>query len=111
MRRLVIFFASLASLAGCQYRDGLYCMKHPEDLGNCGRNDGGIDGVVGAHIGGTVNGLKGNGLVLQLNGSDDYPILGDGTGSAVSFQFLDVLSYGSTYAVTVTQQPANPLQT
>jgi hypothetical protein len=110
MRRLVIFFASLASLAGCQYRDGLYCMKHPEDLGNCGRNDGGIDGQVGAHIGGTVNGLKGNGLVLQDNGTDDYPIFG-GTGAAVMFQFPDVLPYGSSYAVTVTQQPANPSQT
>jgi hypothetical protein len=111
MRKLVIIFASLASLAGCQYRDGLYCMKHPSDLGNCGRNDGGPDGMVGAHIGGTVNGLKGNGLVLQNNGTDDYPIFGNGTGGAVSFQFPDVLPFGSTYAVTVTQQPANPLQT
>ncbi len=109
MKRWVIF-ASLVTIAGCQYRDGLYCMKHPEDLGNCGRNDGGIDGVMGAHIGGTVNGLKGAGLVLQDNRTDDYTIFGDGTGNPVTFTFPTVLPYGSPYMVTVSQQPANPLQ-
>ncbi|MDJ0712487.1 MAG: hypothetical protein QNJ14_19035 [Woeseiaceae bacterium] len=57
-------------------------------------------------IGGTVSGLSGSGLVLQLNGGQDLTISGDG-----SFTFADRLTSGSSYTVTVATQPSNPTQT
>src|SRR5579862_9066633 len=103
--------ASIVALAGCQKVDPDYCPLHPDDQRCHGIFDGGVDsGPIGAHIGGTVNGLKGAGLVLQDNGGDDYTIFGDGSGNPVMFTFPSVLPFGSAYAVTVSQQPANPLQ-
>jgi len=57
-------------------------------------------------IGGTVTGLKGQGLVLQNNGTDDLPITSDGT-----FQFPKVILEGTSYNVTVKTQPTSPSQT
>lgn len=57
-------------------------------------------------IGGTVTGLEGSGLVLQLNGGADLEIEADGT-----FVFPDPLLDGSNYRVTVLTQPADPEQT
>ncbi|MEP6512192.1 MAG: proprotein convertase P-domain-containing protein, partial [Dokdonella sp.] len=55
-------------------------------------------------IGGTVSGLLGSGLVLQLNGSTNLPISADGT---FTFgQFAD----GTAYVVTVSAQPSGPVQ-
>ncbi len=56
-------------------------------------------------IGGTVAGLEGAGLILQLNGGGDLPITANG-----SFVFTTPLDFGSTYAVTVAQQPGEPAQ-
>lgn len=56
-------------------------------------------------VGGTVAGLAGSGLVLQLNGGNDLAIGADG---AFSFPALDD---GSAYAVTVSEQPSGPAQT
>ena len=56
-------------------------------------------------VGGTVSGLAGSGLVLQLNGGDDLPIASDG-----SFTFATPLPSGSQYRVRVATQPANPTQ-
>lgn len=77
------------------------------------------DGVVGAAnvtnvvvtcattypVSGTVSGLAGTGLQLQLNGSNDIAI---GTNGA--FAFDTQIGSGSTYLVTVSSQPVNPPQ-
>jgi hypothetical protein len=54
---------------------------------------------------GTVSGLVGSGLVLQLNGANDIEVRQDGT-----FTFSASLPAQSPYAVTVAQQPTNPAQ-
>lgn len=57
-------------------------------------------------VGGTVSGLDGSGLVLQLNGTNDLPVSTNDT-----FAFATMLDYGASYAVTVATQPGNPNQT
>ena len=52
-------------------------------------------------VGGAVTGLSGTGLVLRNNGGDDLAITADGP-----FTFGTPLTSGSTYAVTVFQQPS-----
>jgi hypothetical protein len=56
-------------------------------------------------VGGSVSGLQGTGLVLQLNGDGDLPISGDG-----AFTFETPLASGSQYRVNVAAQPSNPTQ-
>jgi hypothetical protein len=56
-------------------------------------------------VGGSVSGLAGSGLVLQLNGGGDLPISGDG-----AFTFDTQLASGSQYRVNVVAQPSNPTQ-
>lgn len=53
-----------------------------------------------------VSGLEGTGLTLQLNGANDITITADGTRS-----FTATLTSGSTYAVTVGDQPLCKPQT
>lgn len=57
-------------------------------------------------VGGSVSGLEGRGLVLQLNGAEDLPIASDG-----SFTFPSALASGSEYEITVRTQPETPSQT
>lgn len=57
-------------------------------------------------VGATISGLSGTGLVLQLNGSNDMPIAGNG-----AFTFSPSLIDGAAYSVTVLAQPTAPLQT
>ena len=56
-------------------------------------------------IGGTVDGLEGSGLVLELNGDNDLDIDGNG-----SFTFDETLDSGERYEVTVEEQPEDPSQ-
>jgi large repetitive protein len=56
-------------------------------------------------VGGTVSGLAGSGLVVELNGGNDLPIAADG-----SFTFATPLTSGSQYRVRVATQPVNPAQ-
>jgi hypothetical protein len=56
-------------------------------------------------VGGSVSGLEGTGLVLQLNGDGDLPIDGNGV-----FTFETQLASGSQYRVNIAAQPANPTQ-
>ncbi len=56
-------------------------------------------------VGGTISGLSGSGLVLQLNGSDNLRVTGNG-----SFAFPSVAN-NSPYAVAVLTQPFSPSQT
>ena len=57
-------------------------------------------------VGGSVSGLAGSGLVLQLNGAGDLAIGADG-----AFTFANSLVGGSPFAVTVAAQPSAPIQT
>jgi hypothetical protein len=57
-------------------------------------------------IGGTVDGLLGDGLVLSLNGgAQTLPIDANG-----SFTFPDALPSGTNYVVTVATPPSDPIQ-
>ena len=56
-------------------------------------------------VGGTVSGLAGSGLTLELNGGNDLPITGDG-----SFTFATAIPSGTQYRVRVGAQPTNPTQ-
>lgn len=57
-------------------------------------------------VGGTVSGLAGSGLVLQLDGANDLAVTADG-----AFSFAADLASGSAYAVSVATQPISPRQT
>jgi Glycine rich protein len=58
------------------------------------------------HVGGTVTGLTGTGLVLNNNAGDPIPVSADG-----SFTFPTTLLSGQAYAVTVGSDPTLPWQT
>ena len=57
-------------------------------------------------VGGTISGLSGSGLTLQLNGGATQTLAANAGG----FSFQGVLS-GTAYAVTVGTQPSSPAQT
>jgi hypothetical protein len=57
-------------------------------------------------VGGTVVGLAGSGLELQLNGGATLAVI-----SAGAFAFPTTLSSGATYSVTVATQPSSLTQT
>lgn len=56
-------------------------------------------------IGGGTTGLLGSGLVLQINGSEELAVGGDGT-----FTFPTALAEGATYSVAVKTPPSVPKQ-
>lgn len=56
-------------------------------------------------VGGTVTGLEGSGLVLQLDGANDVPVRIDG-----EFSFDLPVPNAATYTVSVLTQPASPTQ-
>jgi len=57
------------------------------------------------NVGGNVSGLAGSGLVLQDNAGDDLRIAANG-----SFTFSNSLPSGTSYAVTIKNQPSSPAQ-
>jgi hypothetical protein len=60
----------------------------------------------GFTVSGTVAGLDGDGLVLQLNGANDLAVPNNGT-----FTFTAQLANAAAYSVTVLTQPSGPSQT
>ncbi|MEO1034925.1 MAG: hypothetical protein AAFX44_05105 [Pseudomonadota bacterium] len=56
-------------------------------------------------VGGTVSGLAGGGLELQMNGGQNLTVTASGT-----FTFPNSVAAGSSYSVTVSIQPSNPTQ-
>ena len=77
-------------------------------------------GTARYHVGGTVDGLKGTGLVLQATGSglglsasEDVTVLPSfpSAGSPVSFRFTTAVPAGTHYSVGVKTQPSSPKQT
>jgi hypothetical protein len=55
-------------------------------------------------VGGSVSGLAGGAVVLQLNGAGDLTVSADGR-----FKFPKALAKGGAYAVTVNTQPSSPV--
>jgi hypothetical protein len=60
----------------------------------------------GFTVSGTVAGLDGDGLVLQLNGANDLAVPNNGT-----FTFTAQLANAAAYSVTILTQPSGPSQT
>jgi len=58
-------------------------------------------------IGGTISGLSGTGLVLQVNGGDNLSV----SAGATTFTFAPAIASGDAYSVTVFSQPSSPAQT
>ena len=56
-------------------------------------------------VGGSVTGLSGNGLVIQLNGANDLAVSASGR-----FYFPKALTKGSAYSVTVKASPFSPVK-
>lgn len=52
-------------------------------------------------VGGRIDGLSNQGLVLQLDGGNDLPV----ASGATSFSFPNSISYGTEYKVTIKTQP------
>jgi len=83
-------------------------------LAACSNGRGSVDGQQppsppaqeGFTVSGTVAGLDGDGLVLQLNGANDLAVPNNGT-----FTFTAQLSNTTAYTVTVLTQPSGPSQT
>ena len=72
-----------------------------------GRGSVETDGQTAAFtVGGSVTGLQGAGLVLQINGAGDLPVSANG-----AFTFAGSMANGAAYDVTIRTQPANPAQT
>ena len=72
-----------------------------------GRGSVETDGQTAAFtVGGSVTGLQGAGLVLQINGAGDLPVSTNG-----AFTFAGSMANGAAYDVTIRAQPANPAQT
>jgi hypothetical protein len=57
----------------------------------------------GVQLGVDVAGLRSGGLILQLNGTENLPVASDG-----SFRFGTLLLPGTSYGVTIIQQPFDP---
>jgi hypothetical protein len=56
-------------------------------------------------VGGSVSGLPGSGLILQLNGANDLAVSANG-----NFKFPKALAKGSAYSVTVKSSPSSPIK-
>jgi hypothetical protein len=97
LRKLRNFYVlgCLAVLAACSNGRGSVDSTPP--TGGAGQ---------GFTVGGTITGLQGDGLVLQLNGGDNLTVSNDGI-----FTFTTELADAATYAVTVVTQPTGPSQT
>jgi hypothetical protein len=57
-------------------------------------------------VGGSLSGVAGSGLTLQLNGAAPLVLAADG-----AFEFPAKIAFGAAYVVTISSQPANPSQT
>src|SRR5438309_4830274 len=77
-------------------------------LAACGGKSGGgsTPPIPTYTIGGTVAGVTGSGLVLQLNGGSNLSV----NASATTFTFATALAGSSNYNVTVLTQPTSPNQ-
>ena len=74
-------------------------------LAGCGESAKAPPPAAALTVGGSVSGLAGNGLLLQLNGANDLAVNVNG-----KFNFANVLAKGSSYTVTVKASPSSPVR-
>jgi subtilisin-like proprotein convertase family protein len=74
-------------------------------LSGCGSGGAGNAGTTTFSVGGTVSGLAGAGLVLQLNGGGNLGVAANG-----GFTFATPLADGAAYTASVLTQPTAPSQ-
>lgn len=84
--------AVIAGLAGCGESEQAKPVAKPPPL-------------VPHIVGGSVSGLSGSGLILQLNAANDLPVSANG-----KFSFSKALAKGSAYTVSVKAAPATPVK-
>ncbi len=92
MRCAVLIGIAIAGLTGCDYGE-----KAPPPAAPAA--------APVLTIGGSVSGLPGSGLILQLNGANDLAVSANG-----KFKFPKALAKGSTYSVTVKASPSSPIK-
>lgn len=90
--RVVSMMAVMAGLAGCD----MFAKEPPPPP---------PPPPVPLTVGGSVSGLLGNGLVLQLNGANDLAVNANGR-----FNFPHALGKGSAYTVTVKASSSSPVK-
>ena len=86
----------------------LLCSLVSFALGGCANGSSGsgpIQNNQSYTIGGTVSGISGGQLVLQINGGNNLEVNANG-----SFTFVSPIAAGDAYLVTVLTQPSNPAQ-
>src|SRR5213080_2025684 len=91
----MVVLASVLALAAC----GGASQSTPNLIQGAGNNAS--KHTDGYTLGGTVAGLSGNGLILELNGGSKLPIEANG-----AFTFSGSLSSGTAYSINIKQQPA-----
>jgi trimeric autotransporter adhesin len=96
--RVCCLFGGLLLLLGCSNGSGSL-QEQPE------QQVAPPPSTSGFSIGGSVSGLMGSGLILQLNGARNLSIGSDG-----AFIFNGLIPDGSAYSVTVATQPTAPDQ-
>jgi hypothetical protein len=74
-------------------------------LSGCGEEEQAPPPPAPPTVGGSVSGLAGGEVLLQLNSGDDLSVNADG-----KFKFPKALTRGSTYAVTVKTSPTSPVK-
>jgi hypothetical protein len=87
-----LIVAAIAGLAGCSEGEVVTTPPPPPPATNF-------------PVGGSVSGLAGSGLVLQLNGANDLAISADGR-----FSFPIKLNKGGAYNVSVKSSPTTPVR-
>ncbi len=105
MKRLVLGLVAAVTSIGAM---AMGCSGGEKARGSSdpGKDGGGVDATGSFAIGGTVTGLRGSGLKLQINGGEDLAVGSNGT-----FAFPKKLPTGTSFAVTVKSQPTAPTQT
>jgi len=103
----IAFLVAILALSGCSgggssSGGGADYLSSPASSGSTNTGSGSGATASGSYsIGGTVTGLSGSGLALQLNGGAPVSVAADGT-----FTFPTALPSGTAFSVTVSTQPA-----
>jgi len=69
-------------------------------------NEGSNPATPSYYVGGTISGLSGSGVVIQLNGGNDLTLTSNG-----DFRLIPAVADNSSWIVTVLTQPGSPDQT
>src|SRR5580698_9189291 len=102
LRVVVLALACAPAGCGSDGSGGAVATNSPTSMGSTPSSKGASSGSDDSYtVSGTVTGLTGTGLVLEVNGSQNLAIGTNGT-----FSFPGALPSGSSYVVTVQSQPS-----